>query len=400
VTTAWFDCASGISGDMFLGALVDAGLEAARLSGAVESLGIEGVAIEAEKVRRLGFAATKVTVSAPHEHAHRHLSDIRALIEASALDEAVKQTAVAIFTRLAEAEAQAHGEPVEKVHFHEVGALDSIADIVGAAAGVHMLGIEKCFFSPIATGSGTVRTAHGVLSVPAPATARLLRGMPLAASEESGELTTPTGAAIAAELAAGFGAMPAMTLRATGAGAGSREGEKTPNILRVFIGEESADATAREVLVIETTIDDMTGEALSHAAGALSEAGALDVYTAPVFMKKGRPGHLLTVLAAAADEEKVLETLFSETTTFGARISRTPRAVLDRRVVEVQSPLGAFRLKVGAWKGRAVSAAPEYDDARRIAGERGMPLRRVYEILTTAGRRFLEGAQSDSKERE
>jgi len=399
VTLAYFDCASGISGDMFLGALVDAGLDIGRLSSAIESLGIDGLKLEAAKVRRLGFAATKVTVVAPHEHAHRHLSDITALIDGGGLGDEVKRTAVRIFTRLAEAEAAVHGEPVEKVHFHEVGALDSIADIVGAAAGLDILGIEKCIFSPIPTGSGTVKTAHGVLSIPAPATAKLLVGIPLAASEETGELTTPTGAAIAKELAAGFSAVPPMTISAVGAGAGTREGEKTANVLRVLVGREPADATPGEIIVIETTIDDMTGEALSYAVDALFAAGALDAFVIPVFMKKGRPGHLLTVLSTQGSKEAVLEALFSETTTFGARVGRSSRAVLDRHVREAPSPLGPFRLKTGAWKGRVVSAAPEYEDARRMAAERNMPFRSVYETLSAAARDFLEKEAEGSRGR-
>jgi uncharacterized protein (TIGR00299 family) protein len=400
VTLAYFDCASGISGDMFLGAMVDAGLEFEKLSAAVESLGIEGLRLEAAKVKRLGFAATKVSVMAPHEHAHRHLSDITLLIDGSGLGDEVKRTAVRIFTRLAEAEAAVHGEPVEKVHFHEVGALDSIADIVGAAAGIDILGIERCIFSPIPTGSGTVKTAHGVLSVPAPATAKLLVGVPLAPSDETGELTTPTGAAIAKEFAADFCAMPPMTISTVGAGAGTREGETVANVLRVLIGRESADATPSEITVIETTLDDMTGEALSYAVDALFAAGALDAFVTAVSMKKGRPGHLLTVLSAQGSKEALLQTLFRETTTFGARVGPSARVVLDRGVREAPSPLGPFRLKTGAWRGRVVQAAPEYEDARRMAAECDMPFRSVYEILSAAGREFLATEAEGSRGRE
>ncbi len=399
VKIAWFDCASGISGDMFLGALVDAGLEPARLSQSVEALGVKGLRIEAEKVRRLGMAATKIHVIAPNEHEHRHLSDITALIDASSLPESVKARSIRIFTRLAEAEAAAHGEPIEKVHFHEVGALDSIADIAGAAAGVELLDIKRCYFSPIATGSGTVKTAHGVLPVPAPATARLLTGVPLRESDETGELTTPTGAAIAAELSEGFCAMPAMTLTAVGSGAGTREGRLTPNILRIFLGNDEAAGTPDEVTVIEASIDDMTGEALAYAGEVLLSAGALDVFTTPIYMKKGRPGHLVTVLAAPGDEKGLIRILFEETTTFGARTRRSRRAVLERHVMEIEGPLGTFRVKTGSWEGQLVSVTPEYEDARRIAAECSMPLRRAYEILIEAGRRFIEKGHDTQKVR-
>ena len=319
---AYFDCLSGISGDMFLGALVDAGLAVEDLSAAIGKLGIEGLGVTAEKVTRLGMAATKVNVVAPHEHVHRHLKDIEKIIDSSTLSDGVKSLAKRIFARVAEAEAKVHGHPVEKVHFHEVGALDSIADIVGAAAGLELLGIEKCYFSPIAVGSGTVKMAHGVLPVPAPATAELLSGIPVAQSEEKGELATPTGVAIAGEISCGFGGMPAMTVRGSGSGAGSRQGEKTPNILRVIVGETSSDKTAKKVTVIEAAIDDMTGEALGYAREAIFAAGALDVYITAISMKKGRPAHLVTILTAEKDREQVMEALFAETTTFGARVQR------------------------------------------------------------------------------
>ncbi len=399
MTTAYFDCTSGISGDMFLGALVDAGLDIGLLQEAIESLGLASLKIETRKVTRLGIAATKVDVIAPREHAHRHLRDIEKIIDESGLPEPVKDTAKRIFERLAAAEAKVHGEPVEKVHFHEVGALDSIADIVGAAAGLHLLGISKCRFSAIPTGSGTVKCAHGILPVPAPATAEILKGVPLAPSDEPAELTTPTGAAIARELAVGYGTMPAMRLESVGSGAGTREGTHTPNILRVFVGEESPDATPRSVVVIEAAIDDMTGEALSFAAEALLEAGALDAYVTPIFMKKARPGHLITALADQGHREAVLEALFRETTTFGARVNTVNREVLERETVEVDSEYGTFRLKVGIWKSSVASAGPEYEDVRRIATGGKMPFKTVYAHLQAAGKRFLDERSSDAEAR-
>lgn len=394
---AYFDCASGISGDMVLGAFVDAGLEVARLSNAIEGLGIAGLHLTASKVTRLGIAATKVDVVAPEQDSHRHLSDIEKLIDESPLPDAVKKTAKAIFAIVAEAEAKVHNSTVEKVHFHEVGALDSIADIVGAAAAVELLGIDKLVFSAIPTGSGTVKCAHGVLPVPAPATAEILTGVPLGESVETGELTTPTGAAIAKKLAGSFGAMPAMTVSSVGYGAGTREGKKTPNILRVFLGEESRDKTPGDILVIETAIDDMTGEAISAATEAVFAAGALDVFVTPIFMKKGRPAQLLTVILEKTRRDALVETLFRETTTFGVRISPWDRETLAREIVEADGPYGKFRLKTGSYRGRVVSATPEFDDAKRIADERSIPFRRVYERLQAAGASYLESDQVEEE---
>lgn len=388
--TAYFDCTSGISGDMFLGALVDAGLKIERLREAVEALGIKGLEVEARKVKRLGFAATKVSVSAPGQKKHRTLADIERIISASSLTQRVKTTAIRIFTRLGEAEAKVHGEDIEKVHFHEVGALDSIADIVGAAAALELLEIEHCFFSAIPVGSGTVKTAHGVLPVPAPATAELLLGVPLAESGETGELTTPTGAAIVAELGEGFGGMPAMRVEQIGCGAGTREGKRTPNILRVFTGELSSDATARDVVVIEASLDDITGEALAAALERILAAGAADAYATAIMMKKGRPGHLVTLIAAREDEPAVLEALFTETSTIGARVTRTPRAILDREVRELPSPYGSFRVKVGRWRGKVTSAKPEFEDARKLAEDARMPFKLVYAALMEIAARLIE----------
>lgn len=388
--TAYFDCTSGISGDMFLGALVDAGLDIERLGEAVEALGIKGLKVEARKVKRLGFAATKVSVIAPGQEKHRTLADVVRIISASSLSHRVKATATRIFTRLATAEAKVHGEDIQKVHFHEVGALDSIADVVGAAAALELMEIESCVFSAIPVGSGTVKTAHGVLPVPAPATAELLLGVPLAESDETGELTTPTGAAIVGELGDRFGGMPAMTVEAIGCGAGTREGKRTPNILRVFTGELFPAATARDVVVIEAALDDITGEALAAALERILEAGAADAYATAIMMKKGRPGHLVTLIAAEEDEPAVLEALFRETSTIGARVTRTPRAILDREIRELPSPYGSFRAKVGRWRGKVTSAKPEFEDARKLAEDAGKPFKLVYAELMEIATRLID----------
>ena len=394
MTLAYFDCASGISGDMFLGALVDAGLPIRDLAAAIESLGIEGLTLSAAKVTRLGISATKVDVVAPHEHAHRHLSDIEAIIDASGLSDATRDRAKRIFQRVAAAEAKVHNTSIHEVHFHEVGALDSIADIVGAAAGIELLGIDRCVFSGIAVGSGTVKSAHGVLPVPAPATAEILIGVPIRETGETGELATPTGAAIARELAEAFAPLPGMTIRATGYGAGTREGKTAANVLRVFIGDASADATPHRVLVVETAIDDMTGEAISYATQMLFAAGALDVFVTPIFMKKGRPASLVTVLADEARKDAVMDALFRETTTFGARMTTWDRETLDRQILEVESEYGPFRLKVGSRHGRIVSATPEYDDARRIAERKELPFKTVYAALQAVAGEYLEGRRT------
>ncbi|MCL6507185.1 MAG: nickel pincer cofactor biosynthesis protein LarC, partial [Bryobacteraceae bacterium] len=315
----YLDAFSGISGDMLVGALVDAGAGAGRIAEALASLGA-GAEVRFEKTKRRGIAATKFTVTAAQAKAHRHLPDIFRLIDQAGLPERVKQNAKAVFQRLGEAEAAVHNVPLERVHFHEVGAVDSIADIVGACLGFELLGVEEIHCSPINVGSGTVKTEHGVLPVPAPATVALLAGKPVYSRGPAMELTTPTGAAMAATLAVRFGPPPPMTLAAAGYGAGGADFAEHANVLRVLIGKASGATEATTVSVLEANIDDLSPQVLGYAMERLIEEGALDVSFSPVFMKKNRPGTLLRVIARPEDQEKLAAVLFAETSTLGVRI--------------------------------------------------------------------------------
>ncbi len=384
---AYFDCASGISGDMTLGALVDAGADIGQLNAAVQSLGLAGCRLVAREVRKHGFRATQVVVEHDPERGHRHLHHILAMIDRSGLGERPKHLARRIFTRLAEAEARVHGVSIEKVHFHEVGAADSIADIVGTAVGWDLLGIERAVAAPVPTGSGKVRIAHGEVSVPAPATAELLRGIPLAESHVPCELTTPTGAAILAELASAFGPLPAMTVERIGCGAGQRDLETQPNILRLLIGTADAPAPradAEPVWVLETNIDDLSGQLIGYCTARLWDAGALDVYTTAIQMKKNRPGVKLSVLCPQSRIDAIEQILFSETTTLGIRRWPVQRHVLARRAHTVQTPWGPVEGKVGWQPGGPPRFAPEFEACQRIALERNVPLRQVVEAAQRA----------------
>ena len=388
---AYLDCVSGISGDMTLAALVDVGVDIEAIRAGVDSLGLPSCRLVTEQVKRHGFRATHLRVEHEPEHAHRHLHHIVKMIRGSRLTPRQQELAERIFQRLGEAEAHVHGTTIEKVHFHEVGAVDSIADIVGAAIGWDLLGVDRIVASPVPTGQGTIQIAHGRCSVPAPATAELLRGIPLAASEVEAELTTPTGAAILSALADAFGPLPAMTVERIGYGAGTRELPEQPNILRLLVG--TAAATADEgaegertdrVVVLETNLDDVSGEVIGYASECLWAAGALDVYTAPIQMKKNRPGIKLTVLAAADDRATIEAILFRETGTLGVRHWLADRAKLPRREIMVQTPWGPVAGKVGSLPEGGEIFAPEYDACRRVAADRGLPLVAVYEAARRA----------------
>lgn len=377
----YFDCFSGASGDMILGACIDAGVDLDDLRRGLAGLGVPGFRLEAGKVRKQGFAATQVevVVDPAVDKPHRHLKHIREIIENSALSAPVRDRALAVFTRLAEAEAAVHGTTIEKVHFHEVGAIDAIVDIVGASLALEHLGIEHIGCAPIPTGSGTVTCDHGVMPVPAPATAELLKGVPLAACDEEGELTTPTGAALLTTLASDYGPLPAMRLEQIGIGAGRREGQKRANILRLMVGEMTAASEDEEdeILVLEANLDDVSGQVIGHVYDALFEVGALDVYTTPVHMKKNRPGTQLTVLSPPHIRNEVETILFAETTTFGIRSYRCARHKLTRTFETVQTPAGSIRIKVGRRAGRVVTATPEYEDCREAAANTGKPLKEI-----------------------
>jgi hypothetical protein len=387
--TAYFDCFCGAAGDMILAAMIDAGLPAEVLQGVIAQLGLPEVTLTASKVRRGGLAATHVTVAvgpAARKH-HRHLSEIADMIARAELPCEVVDRATRVFRRLADAEAAVHGTTVEAVHFHEVGAADAIVDIVGACAGLHALGIERVACSPIPTGSGVVRCQHGLLPVPPPATAALLRGVPIAASDIATELCTPTGAAILTTFATAFGPPPAMTMEAIGYGAGAREFPQRANVLRLIVGDaqEARDAAEIDVVaVLETHVDDMTGQQVAHALEHALAAGALDAYATPIGMKKGRPGQLLTVLCRPEDADAVAALLFADTTTFGVRRRTCERHTLAREHVAVETPFGAIRVKLGRRGGRVLQAAPEYEDCAAAARTHGVALRAVQDAARMA----------------
>lgn len=366
----YFDAFSGMSGDMTVGALLDAGAPADQVFDALRALGT-GAQFSVEKTRRGGIAASKFHVMTDGaDHKHRHLSHILEIIGRAPISERAKLAASSIFSRLGEAEARVHGIDIEKVHFHEVGAVDSICDIVGACVALDLLGVEDVFVSAVNVGSGTVKTEHGILPVPAPATAALLEGKRIYARGPEMELTTPTGAAIASTLASGFGPLPAMRITAIGYGAGDRDFKDHANVLRVLIGEKTAAREATLVSVIEANIDDSSPQVLGYAIERLMEAGALDASLSPLQMKKNRPGSLLRVIARPEDQEKLAQMIFAETSTLGLRIYSADRRVEERKIVEADTPYGKVRIKVSGHGG----FAPEYEDCRAIAMRTGTPL--------------------------
>lgn len=377
---AHFDCFSGISGDMVLGAVLDAGVPADAIRAALASLGLP-IELEIEKVKRCGFAATKATIHAKDEEDYRFLPDIEAILAKGALTPKQRELASAIFRKVALAESVAHGMPLERVHFHEVGALDSIADIVGAAVGLDLLNVEKFTSSSVPTGSGTIQCAHGIMPVPTPGTVELLKGVPLAKSAIKTELTTPTGAAILTSVVGEYNDTPAMTIRTIGTGAGTKDFLDQPNILRIFLGDTAVSANA--VTVLETNLDDCTPEVIGFTIELLLAAGALDVFAVPIQMKKLRPGTLLTVIA---EESKVagLETiLFRETGTFGIRRTRAERTILDREAIAIPTPWGDVKAKRG-WRDGHEIVTPEYDDCARVARKHNLPLRVVMDSVRRA----------------
>jgi pyridinium-3,5-bisthiocarboxylic acid mononucleotide nickel chelatase len=379
--TAYFDCFSGISGDMTLGALVDAGCPLAVLQDKLKGLGVPGWEMSAEKVWKNGMAATHVRVKTEDTQKHRSLSTIRGILEQSTLKPDVKQRAIAIFSKLGEAEATVHDVPLEKIHFHEVGAIDAIVDIVGSCVGFAELGIESFACSPLNVGGGIAKMAHGVLPVPAPATARLLLGKPTYSNGLQKELVTPTGAAIVATLCQGFGPQPAMKVSAIGYGAGTADLESQPNVLRVMLGELSAavDGHGGTIRVLEASIDDMNPQIFGYLLEKALAAGALDVFATPIYMKKNRPGMLVSLLCKPEDEAKFQAMLFAETTTLGVRSNLVERHVLPREHVMVTTRFGEVRMKVSRTAGRVHHASPEFDDCRKLAEEKNVPLQEVME---------------------
>ncbi len=378
---AYLDCMSGISGDMMLGALVDVGVDLAAIQAGIDSLALPSCSLVAKEVKKKGFRATKVDVLYEPEHAHRHLHQITDMIQASAISARQKELAIQIFTRLGKAEAKVHGSTIEKVHFHEVGAVDSIADIVGSAIGLDLLGVERLICSPIPTGQGFVRIAHGRVSVPAPATAELLCGIPIAPSTIEAELTTPTGVAIVATAAEDFGPLPAMRIERIGYGAGSRDLEEQANVARLLVGLTEDAVESDQVWMLETNLDDMSGELIGYATSQLLEAGALDVYATPIQMKKNRPAVMLSVICRLQEIQRLEEILFRETTTLGIRRWSVSRHVLDRQAHQVPTAWGMIDGKLAIAPGGVARFSPEYEACRQVAIEHDVPLSEVYEAV-------------------
>ena len=379
---SYFDAFSGIAGDMTVASLLDAGADASALTAGLTSLQT-GATFKVERTKRAGIAGTYFLVEAPHEHKHRHLHHIDKIIDdAQELPARTKARSKQVFRRLAEAEAAVHGIAIEKVHFHEVGAVDSICDIIGSCLALDLLNVDEVYVSPINVGSGTVQCEHGLMPVPAPATARLLAGQPTYASGPAIELTTPTGAAFAAALAVRFGPMPAMRVEHTGFGAGTKDFKGHANVLRVMVGSASHAAEAGTVTVLEANIDDASPQILGYAMDRLFDAGALDVTIQPLLMKKNRQGSLLRVVAKPEDQEKLAQIVLAETTTLGLRLYSAARRVLERHFVAVETPYGQVQMKVTANGG----FAPEYDDCRRLAQEKNVPLK---DVLNAANLTYL-----------
>jgi uncharacterized protein (TIGR00299 family) protein len=391
---AYFDCFSGAAGDMIVAALVDAGAPLDTLKRELRKLPLEGWELVAREVRKGAFRAIKVDVGIDSRaHAHdRTLGDVLTIVERSGLGAAVRERAARIFTRLADAEARAHGTTRDAVHFHDVGAVDAIVDVTGAVVGLELLGVQAVHVSALPLGGGFVDGPHGKIPVPAPGTAELLRGFPVVDTSVRAELVTPTGAAILTTLAASAGRMPAMTVAAVGYGAGTRDLPDAPNVLRCFVGEAAEAARGDEtILQVETTIDDMSPQLYEPLVERLFEAGALDVFLQPVVMKRGRPGVVVTSLCAPDRIDDLARVLFEETSTIGVRWSEWRRARLARETVTLTTVYGAIPFKVSRLGGRVVTVTPEFADVARIAREKALPVREVLDAARADGRRLLGG---------
>ena len=394
----YFDCFAGISGDMTIGALIDLGIDVESLKQQLASLGLTGYQIKIDRVERSGIAATKFDVIVEQSlQPARHLAEIREIIDNSNLSELARLRSIKAFERLAEAEARAHGTTVDEVHFHEVGAIDSIIDVVGAMIGVEMLGVDRFIASPLRVGHGSVKAAHGLLPVPAPGTAEILRGAPIYAGRIEGEFVTPTGAAIVTSLCQSYGVLPAVSIERIGYGAGSRNPEGFPNALRILLCELS-DQTASEpensVVVIETNIDDMNPQVYEHVLKMAFKIGALDAFITPVQMKKSRPGVLLTVLSEPDLVNSVIDMLLAETTTLGVRYYEAKRRVLARVIETVETQYGSVRVKVASAGGRKLHFQPEHEDCLRLAESAGVPL---IEVQAAAGAAYRNKEQMNGK---
>jgi uncharacterized protein (TIGR00299 family) protein len=383
----YIDCFSGISGDMTLGALIDLGVPVDWLRAQLRALPLTGFELHSRPVQRRGLRAVGVTVTSAEDHPHRTFATIREMIASSPLPDAVKERSLGMFTRLARAEAQIHGESVEAVHFHEVGGVDAIVDIVGTALGMAYLEVDAVTCAPVPLGSGTLTCRHGTLPVPAPATAAILKGAPVYGGAAEHEIVTPTGATIVAEYARAFGSLPPMVVRAVGYGAGSRRGGALPNLLRLFLGapQEGVDTGAvDEVVVLETNIDDMNPELYGHLMERLFADGALDVNWTPIQMKKNRPGVRIEVIAPPTLREALVQRLLDETTSMGVRFATAQRRILEREPVSVETPWGTLAAKKIRAPSGEVRIVPEYEACRQVAETRQISLREVYAAVLAA----------------
>ena len=391
---AYFDCFSGASGDMILGALMDAGLPLEKLKGELAKLKLTHYDLKLEKIAKKGIAGSQAIVIVEedhHHHHHRHLADIRTIIENSDLEDVIKKKSIGIFTRLAEAEAKVHKTSVDHIHFHEVGAMDAIIDVVGSVAGLTALGIEKIVCSPLHVGAGTVECAHGTLPVPAPATTELVRGKPIYSTGVVGELLTPTGAAILTTLSAEFGPMPAMTLETVGYGAGNAN-IAIPNLLRISIGESEEEIKgllSERVAVMETSIDDMTPQIYDYLIERMLQMGVMDVFLVPLHMKKNRPGMLLTVLCKMEMMDQITDFIIAETTTIGLRWRIDHRLKARREIRTGQTIHGDIEFKVAKIGDKTVNVSPEYEDCKRVAIKKNIPLKNVLDAARSAAEKLF-----------
>jgi hypothetical protein len=386
VRIAYFDCIAGASGDMILGALLDAGLAPDILQGVLDALGLSEARLSHCRVLKSGFSATKLEVVVGDDVPERHLSDIESLVQESELSQGLKARAIGVFRRLGEVEAGIHGTTLDEVHLHELGGVDTIVDVVGTLAALEAMEIDRVHASPLPLGRGFVRGAHGRIPLPAPATLALLEGVPVVGSDLDLELVTPTGAALLTSLAESFGPIPTMTLTAVGYGAGSWD-LPIPNVLRVLVGQSPgpSEETVTETLVkLETNIDDLNPEIYEHVMARLFQGGALDVFLAPVQMKKNRPGIWLHVLCRPEDAHALEAILFAETSTLGVRREIVGRHALKRSSQHVETVYGLVKVKIAEWGEGQVKASPEYEDCRRLAEAHGVPLRDVYRAVEAA----------------
>jgi len=399
---AYLDCFSGISGDMFVGALLDLGLPLDRLFAELGKIPLGFYEFKRTRALRGKVVGTRIEIRIPAKQPSRKLGEIADLIGHSALSASVKQRVMEVFNRLAEAEGKLHNLPPAQVHFHEIGAVDSILDIVGTCVGLELFDISTLTCSPVNVGSGRVRAAHGSLPVPAPAALELLKGVPVFSSGAEGELVTPTGAALITTLAARFGPIPAMKVERIGYGAGAREIPGQPNLARLLLGESSAPVTAQPgapgdevVSVIEANVDDMSPQLFGFFVDQALAAGALDVTCAPIQMKKNRPGVLVSVLCTPETSDALAQMLFEQTTTIGVRIYEARRKVLKRELLSVETPYGTVKVKVAKREGKVLNVAPEYDDCQRLAMEKGVPLKQV---MMAAQAAYLQVSGSGEKQ--